>query len=629
MLSRKHKLSTRFFYSKLNREEKRFYRVLAENLLKQNYEFEYEINWGFMDPVKSFRAVIDDFPELFYVDFNSMDWGRGKTIAIVGKILYSKEEIKRLHLQMEKILHKFDHISDPFELQVAVNDFICKEYTYSMDARGPKTRQERHTVVGLLKRKKGVCSAFSKLAQFILQRRGVSVAYLSAETDSLEEDGKTPVLHAWLAVKHEGEYYHWDITNVHGEAGDEETTQYRTFNVTDEELISEGTHYKPEEFFGLTCTKTDYNYYHRKGLYFKTYEEIHEGCIKFIKEMDLSKGINWFNFRISPEIDNEKSKEYTPSLSEIKELLAGTGYSFAKFTSFFYRDGLGYYRCKLVTKKERKMKLTVVQPKYYQEGEPCVKIREYLKSCLEGVEENEIIVLPEYSNAGGTADPEIELEAVAYADEMKQAGARVAKEKGAYVAVNVLERREGRLRNSTYLYDKRGKVAFVYDKVHLPPAEKSLGVERGNGECTAVVDGIRFAFMTCYDIYFNEQIEHIAKFKPDVIILPGYQRGERVDIIKAQATLLAYRCNAFVLRSSYSMDKDNLGGCSLIALPIGKIEACLGKDEGVASSEQNIVSKCYRPAGFGGEYVLNDKFIDDGLCPEVFEELSAKGKGKK
>jgi hypothetical protein len=107
----------------------------------------------------------------------------------------------------------------------------------------------------------------------------------------------------------------------------------------------------------------------------------------------------------------------------------------------------------------------------------------------------------------------------------------------------------------------------------------------------------------------------------------GYQRGEQVDIIKAQATLLAYRCNAYVLRSSYTMNKDNLGGCTMIVAPNGKILESLGKNEGVASVNENVKLKCYRPAGFGGEIVLNDKFIDDGLCPEAFKDFPLRGRG--
>jgi predicted amidohydrolase len=146
----------------------------------------------------------------------------------------------------------------------------------------------------------------------------------------------------------------------------------------------------------------------------------------------------------------------------------------------------------------------------------------------------------------------------------------------------VLEKRDGNIRNSTYLFNKNGEKAFIYDKQHLPPSEVSLGVKRGDGKCkcTCVLDGIRFAFMTCYDVYFNEQIEHIAAYKPDVILIPGYQRGERTDIIKAQAKLTAFRCNAFVARSSYSMNDDEKGGNTMIVAPDGQILNNMGKEIG-------------------------------------------------
>ncbi len=265
------------------------------------------------------------------------------------------------------------------------------------------------------------------------------------------------------------------------------------------------------------------------------------------------------------------------------------------------------------------MKLTVVQPKYHWENEPCKNSREYLKSLLDNVTEDEIIVLPEYSNAGGTSNPEEEREGIKYADEMKEYCSKIAKEKRAYVCVNVLEERDGKIRNSTYLYDKKGENRFIYDKIHLPPSEVNLGVAYGDGKCTCIVDGIRFAFLTCYDIYFNEQIEHIAKFKPDIIIAPGYQRGEFAYIIKAQMTLLAYRCNAYALRSSFTMDKDNLGGCAMIVNPMGKILANLGKEQGSISATANVKEKCYRPNGFGGDKILNDDFINNGLRQDVYK----------
>ncbi len=238
----------------------------------------------------------------------------------------------------------------------------------------------------------------------------------------------------------------------------------------------------------------------------------------------------------------------------------------------------------------------------------------------EKVTEGGLVLLPEYSNAGGISDAESEIKAMSRADGMLKKASEIARKKKAYVAINVLETRDGLRRNSTYLFDKNGEKRFVYDKQHLPPSEVKLNVTPNEGKCKCIyeLDGIKFAFMTCYDVYFNEQIEFIAKNKPDIILVPGYQRGERKDIIEAQAKLTAFRSNAFLLRSSFSMESDEKGGCSMIVRPDGIIIENMGKNVGSITAEIDPKEKYMRPAGFGGEMVRNDDFISSGLCPEAF-----------
>lgn len=261
------------------------------------------------------------------------------------------------------------------------------------------------------------------------------------------------------------------------------------------------------------------------------------------------------------------------------------------------------------------MKITVVQPLYAAKDEA---IAEFLLQELKHVEEGGLIVLPEYSNAGGLSDPAEELAAVPRAAGMLKEAARIAKEKKAYVAINVLERRGEELRNSTYLFDTKGEAAFVYDKIHLPPSEVALDMLPGSGNCVCDLDGIRFGFLTCYDIYYNEQIEYLASQKPDILIFPVLQRGERVDIVRAQTKLLSFRCNAVTARSSMSMGSDEKGGCSMIVSCDGTILCDLGKNVGSVSAEVDPKEKYLRPAGFGGGMVRNDDFVNMGLKPEVF-----------
>lgn len=265
------------------------------------------------------------------------------------------------------------------------------------------------------------------------------------------------------------------------------------------------------------------------------------------------------------------------------------------------------------------LKVTVVQPDYFISDTPDKDTEKFIYEKIASVENGELILFPEYSNAGGLSDPERELAALPRAKDMLKAAAKTAKDKSAYVGINVLENRDGKIWNSSYLFGKDGEVAFRYDKIHLPPSEVSLGVSYGGGDCTCTVDGITFGFMTCYDVYYNEQIEYIASKKPDIILIPGYQRGERVDIIRASAKLTAFRANAFVVRSSYSMRSDEKGGCSMIVAPDGNILADMGSRVGSESLLIDPKEKYMRSAGFGGNTVRNDDFINMGLRPEIFK----------
>ena len=266
------------------------------------------------------------------------------------------------------------------------------------------------------------------------------------------------------------------------------------------------------------------------------------------------------------------------------------------------------------------LKITVVQPAYFAGENPEVAIGDFLMKELMQAPKGGLVVLPEYSNAGGLSDGQDLKKAAGRAKQMLERAAEIAKEKSSFVAVNVLEERDGNYKNSTYLFHPTGEIAFVYDKIHLPPSEVRFGVKRGSGACVCEADGIRFGFLTCYDIYFSEQIEYLASQKPDIIVFPSYQRGESADILRAQTRLAAFRCNSFVAKASYSMGSDEKGGCSMIVSPDGTILCDLGKEVGSETREVEETWKYLRPAGYGGGMIRNDDFISGGLCPQIFDQ---------
>ena len=147
------------------------------------------------------------------------------------------------------------------------------------------------------------------------------------------------------------------------------------------------------------------------------------------------------------------------------------------------------------------LKITTVQPPYFAGEYPDAAIADFLTKKMDEVTKDSLILLPEYSNAGGISDPDAEIAALPRARVMLDKASEVARDRQAYVAINVLEKRNEKIKNSTYLFDKQGNVAFIYDKQHLPPSEVKLGVEAGNGSgkcsCVCDLDGIRFDLLRC------------------------------------------------------------------------------------------------------------------------------------
>ena len=66
------------------------------------------------------------------------------------------------------------------------------------------------------------------------------------------------------------------------------------------------------------------------------------------------------------------------------------------------------------------LSITVVQPSYFMGEKPDENIAQFLLNELEKIEEGSLVVLPEYSNAGGISDPESEKAAMPRAKMMLQ-----------------------------------------------------------------------------------------------------------------------------------------------------------------------------------------------------------------
>lgn len=186
-------------------------------------------------------------------------------------------------------------------------------------------------------------------------------------------------------------------------------------------------------------------------------------------------------------------------------------------------------------------------------------------------------------------------------------------------ATSVTEKGE---RNTTYAVNRQGKIVGRYYKQHLTSTEcfrRKLDCEytfQFSEPYILTLDGIRYGFLTCYDFYFYEMYPNLARENIDVIIGCSHQRSDRLEAIEIITKFCAYHCNAYVLRSSVSLDENSeVGGGSMVVAPDGKILANLRNRVGMVTVDIDPHSKYYKPAGFGNPPSAHYQYIELGRRP--------------
>lgn len=130
------------------------------------------------------------------------------------------------------------------------------------------------------------------------------------------------------------------------------------------------------------------------------------------------------------------------------------------------------------------------------------------------------------------------------------------------------------------------------------------------------LDGIRYAFMTCYDFYFYEAFARIAREKVDVIIGCSLQRSDTHSAIELMCRFLAYQTNAYVVRSSVSFSEtSDVCGVSMIVSPKGDVLTNMQGRFGKAEAEFDPSEKHDKAAGYGNPMSAHYEYIEYGRKP--------------
>ena len=273
----------------------------------------------------------------------------------------------------------------------------------------------------------------------------------------------------------------------------------------------------------------------------------------------------------------------------------------------------------------RPIKACVMQPPYALDVADIEKSMQWefdaLKKCDPSLD---LIVLPEASDRQARVGSREQAVAAAkkYNAPLLAACAETAKRCQATVFVNALDFTPTGERNTTFAFDKTGACVGKYDKEHLTAGEwKKFGFDESymwkwTEPKILEIDGVRYAFLTCYDFYFYENFANIARLKPDVIIGCSHQRSDPHPILEMIGKFLAYNTGAYLVRASVSMGLDSpVGGGSMVVAPSGEMLGNMFSRVGTLTVEFDPHAKYLKPMGYGNPPGLHSTYIEVGRRP--------------
>ena len=279
------------------------------------------------------------------------------------------------------------------------------------------------------------------------------------------------------------------------------------------------------------------------------------------------------------------------------------------------------------------MKVCVIQPRYSFDEKDLSQCFEGLISMLDQCDESmDLILLPEYSDApADVKGKEGFYNAVErYNEILLKKASETAKRCHSLLFVNAGERSDGGIRNTTHAFDREGYVIGRYFKAHPAPSEVKTDAEGGHeldveysyesaSPYILEAEGLRFAFLTCYDFYFYENFARIARENVDIIIGCSLQRTDTHDALSIINKFLCYNTNAYLIRASVSLAEDSkLCGCSMVVSPKGEMLLNMESRVGLGICEIDPQKKYYKPAGHMGKLKSHYEYIEEGRRPWLY-----------
>lgn len=213
------------YYGMLNNNERILYRQIYANAKASNEVFVPVVELTVDELKKTFTAVCNDHPELFWLDTSYLckTTLSGILVEITLQFNMKGSNLKTAKVNFENSTKEFlvgaKNLESDYDKEVYVHDTLLSKEEYNLNA--PLSQSAYSALVN----RQTVCAGYARAFQYLMQQLGVPCYYCTGYSG---ED------HAWNIINLEDGYYNvdttWDDTNPN---------TYNYFNCTDAEFAKD------------------------------------------------------------------------------------------------------------------------------------------------------------------------------------------------------------------------------------------------------------------------------------------------------------------------------------------------------------------------------------------------------
>ncbi|MGT2907093.1 carbon-nitrogen family hydrolase [Streptococcus dentiloxodontae] len=208
-------------------------------------------------------------------------------------------------------------------------------------------------------------------------------------------------------------------------------------------------------------------------------------------------------------------------------------------------------------------------------GQPeqnCDRVLDFLEKAM--LESPDVIVLPEMWNTGYALSDLAELADTDGQKTQKLLSQFAQKHEVAIVGGSVAVAKDNQFFNTTYVYDRTGKLLVDYSKVHLfGLMAEDCFLAAGHKKSQFELDGVKAASAICYDIRFPEWLRTLMSAGAQLLFVVAQWPESRIQQWEILLRARAVENQAFVVAVNRVGDgpDDHFNGHSMIIDPLGNI----------------------------------------------------------